>query len=174
MTEGIWIAIIGAAGLLLAAVVPPLFKKKAVKNPPQEVAVEAPRNQSPQATHNRPEPEAPVARRKIGLSHKQISDAIEAVPPFQQEKIREDFIGRWVTWQTQLSGVYRVGDVVTVSAKIPEGDGVLFCDATPVACDGFIVAHAGTQFTVTGQIERISRYEARLKNCEFEIPQAVA
>jgi hypothetical protein len=115
--------------------------------------------------------EAVKTRHITDLTHKQISDSIEAVPPFQQEKIRESFIGAQISWRTRLSGIHQVGDFMTVTAEIPQGNGVLFCRARAEDCDGFILAPEGTEFIVTGQIERVSRYEAELIHCTFEIPK---
>jgi hypothetical protein len=105
------------------------------------------------------------------LTHKQIVDVIEAGPPFQQQGIHANFIGAHVTWHTKLSGIHRNRDEATVYAEVPEGDGVLFCEAPADQCVGFMLAPEGTEFTVFGEIEKISRYEATLKNCSFEINQ---
>jgi len=76
MTEGIEIAIIGAVGLVLAPFVPLLFRKRAVKNPMQKIAVGEARPKSPQTIQKFTERDAPVPRRVTDLSHKEISDDI--------------------------------------------------------------------------------------------------
>jgi len=109
-------------------------------------------------------------KRITGLSHRQIADAIDAVPPFHEDKFQESFIGMTVSWRTKLSGINHYKMETTVVGGIPEGDGCLFCEARREDCDGFILAAKDTTFIVTGQIKSISRYEARLVDCKFTFP----
>jgi hypothetical protein len=107
----------------------------------------------------------PISR----LSHKEIVTAIESVPPYHQSRIQETFIGMRVTWQTRLKGVDHHADEVSVTADIPESPGIMFCKAKPEYCEGFIFAPMDTEFVVTGEIERISKYEAELRHCTFQV-----
>jgi len=165
MTEGIKIAIISAVGLVLAALVPLLFKRRAVKNPRQNIAVEEARPKSPQTTQN-----------LTDLSHKQISDAIEATPPFHQQKFRESFAGKGISWRTQLSGISKYdGDEMTVYGTISGSHTLIECHARREDCELFIIAPRGTEFIVTGEIERVSSIDAELIHCNFQlVPKAVA
>jgi hypothetical protein len=172
MTDGIRIAIIGAVGLVLAALVPLLFKKKAVKNPMQKIAVEEPRPNSPQASQNIPGRDTPVNRRTTDLSHKQISDSIEAVPPLQQDGIHSSFVGVYVCWRGKLFAASRVLDYVSVSLFDSSTDEAhVMCKAAPRDCDCFLIAPKGTDLVVRGKIINIQKYAAKLEDCTFEIPQ---
>jgi hypothetical protein len=172
MTEGIRIAIIGAAGLVLAALVPLLFRKKAVKNPMQKIAVEELRPNSPQASQNLPERDTPVHRRTTDLSHKQISDVIAAVPPLQQDGISASFKGVYVSWRGKLFSASRRLDKTWVTLdNTYELGGVVICTAAHHDCVALLVAPKGTDLIVHGRIKDVHIHEACLEGCKFEIPR---
>jgi hypothetical protein len=116
-----------------------------------------------------PPPLRQEAVRLCSLTHRQISEAIEAIPPFQQAKVHESFVGATVTWITRLSAMHHIGDKVTVTAEIPEGSGCLFCRTDVEHSEVFNLAPKGTRFMVTGKIKNVSRYEVELVGCTFQI-----
>lgn len=179
MTEGIIVAIITTVGTLLVVVLTHWLKnrKKGAATPEtkiSELRVDSLDDSS--RVVSLIEANAVVhANNSSGgvvrdFTHKEIVAAIEAVPPFHETKMRESFIGARVSWRTRLSGIDHFNDGITVSAAIPEGSGIMFCRAaSPENCDGFMLAPKDTEFIVTGEIEQISKYEAHLINCTFEI-----
>jgi hypothetical protein len=103
------------------------------------------------------------------LTHKEICDAIEAAPPFHQDKIHESFIGKRVTWQSKLGHISHFKDSTKIYADIPNEDGMLICKSSPENSEVFISATTGTDFKVTGEIKRISRYDVELENCTYQM-----
>jgi len=103
------------------------------------------------------------------LTHKEICDAIEAAPPFHQDKIHESFIGKRVTWQSKLVSISHFANSTAVYADIPNGAGMLLCYSIHENSEVFISALGGTRFKVTGEIKKISRYDVELNNCTYEM-----
>jgi hypothetical protein len=108
--------------------------------------------------HGRFEPELPDTkkpaenRRITDLSHKQISDAIEAVPPLQRASIHESFIGVYVSWRGKLFTASRRGDETEVSLNdVSQGGGLVHCVAASHDCEALLIVPEGTELIVKGK-----------------------
>jgi hypothetical protein len=111
-------------------------------------------------------------RRVSDLTHKQISDAIEAVPPLQRDGIEASFVGTYVCWRGKLFSASKRADrgFVTVDDVCKDG-GLVNCNCPSANCDVLLIIPGRSDITVKGKIKRISKYEAELEDCIFEIPQ---
>lgn len=119
-----------------------------------------------------PKSNLPTKRRITDLSHKQISDAIKAVPPLQQDSIEASFVGVFVRWRGKLFGATRITDHVLVSLDdICKEGGLVHCTAAIEDCVDLIIAPSGTELIVQGQIKRVDEHRVELDNCTFEMPQ---
>lgn len=160
-------AIIQAAGTLIAKGMGLVFRRKDVPlREPVEAAC-APRVEAVPTIPQLPTPppkQGPIS----ALSHKEIVDAIEAVPPFHQQKMHEGFVGAWIRWKTTYSSIYHWSDWESVTLDTPGGHGLVHCRARAEDCELFRLAPEGMEIQVTGRISRISRYETHLEHCTFE------
>jgi hypothetical protein len=174
MSDTVEAAIITTSGALFIALIGLVAHRRKTQHQSQPVpqTVVVPAANIPSASHGTAQP---VSRRTADLSHKQISDTIKAVPPFHREKIQDGFVGTCVSWRAKYSSIYRHPKEVTVTAHIPNPHVTLFCRSKPEDCEIFVVIPEGADLIVTGEIERVTEYEAQLVNCTFEIPpKAVA
>jgi hypothetical protein len=112
-------------------------------------------------------PAAPSRPREIALSHKQISESIDGLPPFQRPAVHQSFVGARVTWPARLFGVDHFGDHMTVSVNLIGSDCLVFCRTTAADCEGIDLAPEGSRLLVTGDIHRIDTYESELTNCRI-------
>jgi hypothetical protein len=107
--------------------------------------------------------------RCCGLTHLQITDAIDKTMPYHRQQVHDGFVGQSVSWKVLLSSISPHGDSVIVTTSVPEGSGLLFCRSRREDCDHLMVAEEGTPLIVTGEIETISRYEFTLECCKYRI-----
>lgn len=117
----------------------------------------------PISVPNRKQPPA------ASLTHKAITDAIEAVPPFQQKGVEESFRGIRVAWQAKLFGISRYGgDELSVTVILDDSHRTMvFCRTKLGACEGLTHAPTDSPVLVTGDIKSISLYESELENCKI-------
>ncbi len=119
-------------------------------------------------------------RRTTDLSHKQISDAINAVPPLQRDAIRSSFVGAWVTWIGELQTANKTSfkDKVLVQLQVgnPSVNGyhLISCLAAIAESDSLLIAPQDSKIVVTGNISRIDEISCSLEDCKFEIPPKAA
>lgn len=121
-------------------------------------------------------------RRTTDLSHRQISDSIEAVPPLQRDAILASFIGVYVTWRGKLNNATRnnnkvlvqliEGDLYIRDTLVPEH--IMGCWSSPADCDALLIAPKGTDVIVTGKIARLDSRDSTLEDCKYEIPKKAA
>ena len=109
------------------------------------------------------------------FSHREISDAIEAVPPFHRDSINSKFVGMRVSWRATIFSISHLRDKqVMVSVKIIGGDGcirddLVHCKAKPEDCAALILATEGTEIVVSGKIVKIELHGGQLDDCTFII-----
>lgn len=101
------------------------------------------------------------------LTHKEICDAIEAAPPFHQDKIHDSFKGKHITWEAKLDKITHYKESTTIFAEMPSGVS-LMCDSDLDNSEVFISAATGTNFIVTGKITKIGRHYVHLENCTYK------
>jgi hypothetical protein len=128
---------------------------------------------TPIAANTRPSMPAPEyllsEHRVSDLSHKQISDIIEAVPPLHRESIGASFIGVYVSWQGKLFAASRSGEEARVSlSAICEKGGLVHCVGAFRDCDALLIAPEGAELIVKGKIAQIHKCGASLDDCHFE------
>jgi hypothetical protein len=112
--------------------------------------------------------------RTSDLSHARISDVIEAVPPLQQNAVRDTFIGVTVTWRGKLFTASREDTGTYVTLRDISESGLIHCRSASFDCLELLVAPRGEEIIVTGKIKDIDKYGAQLYDCKFEIPQKAA
>jgi hypothetical protein len=107
------------------------------------------------------------------MAHRQISEAIEAVPPYHQDGIHDSFVGKQVLWQARLRSFTRLHDKVSLVVDLTGEDSYAFCYARLEDCEGLDLAPTGTFVEVVGVIEQLNRWETTLKDCKIKaVPSA--
>ena len=176
MTDPIMAAIIGACATVFVGVGSWLFVRHPNKNPSQKTeTIEPPIiRQRPTLPDSIRPVSSPRQRRPIAeLTHAKILDNIQRVPPFQRDDILKHYREFRVSWLARLGSADMIGDKLHVTVHLKENDLLTFCSARPEDCPGISILHEDTPIQVTGDIDRISKYEAQLINCEITpIPTA--
>src|ERR1035438_835294 len=86
-------------------------------------------------------------RRTTDLSHKQILDCIDAVPPLQRDGILASFVGVYVSWPGRLFGASKVAGKMLVHLRAKDDVGI-HCLSELSDCDLLLVAAKGTKVIV--------------------------
>lgn len=173
MTDpGIIAAVIGAVGTILAVIVGWVLRKREAKNPAsQSSSVEPITSTLPPASTSPPEKVSHVftKRKQItDLTHAQIVENIERVPPLQREDILKHYRGIRVERTGTLQNARKREDgSLSVVVRFLDHEGAIWCDAAPEDCPDLAFADEGSQLRVIGEIAEVSKWEERLLNCEI-------
>jgi len=140
MTDsGIIGATIGAIGTILAAVVAWLLRKKEVKNSSDPSSPVEPITRSLPQPGKSPSDEAIGTAKKrkqiTDLTHEQIVENIERVPPLQREDIIKHYRGIRVERTGKLQNARKRDDgSLSVALTFLDHEGMIWCDASPEDC----------------------------------------
>jgi hypothetical protein len=170
MSDAVTVALIGGVVTLLAALLAHQSRSRQAKadSQPTTARNDQPERLTSEPNQGKPQPEKP--RRVTDLTHRQMSDTIEAVPPLQRDGIAASFVGAWVSWRGTLFAASRRGDNASVALDdICELGGLVHCTAPSSECDALLIAPEGTELIVKGRVTDIHQHEAHLENCAFEI-----
>jgi hypothetical protein len=172
MSDTVEAAIIGAIATLLAAAIG-VIAVIAHNRKTHRQSHTVPKNDInipvtiPNASHGMIE----SASRHAGLTHKQISDTIKAVPPLQRDGIAASFIGTYVSWRGKLYDASKHDDETSVSlSDVSEDGGLVHCHAKSRNCVDLLIARQGTELIVRGKIKDVYTHGATLEDCTFETP----
>lgn len=173
MTDpGIIGATIGAIGAILAAVVAWLLRKKEVKNSSNPSSPVEPITGSLPQPGKSPSDEAIGMAKKrkqiTDLTHEQIVENIERVPPLQREDIIKHYRGIRVERTGKLQNARKRDDgSLSVALTFLDHEGMIWCDASPEDCPELAFMNEGAQLRVVGEIAEVSKWEEKLLDCEI-------
>ena len=185
MTEGIEKALItvgGAIGVAVVTLIGTIISKRN-KETRQPITISDSQDEpgAPIQRVNLNAPTAPVQQslptpkeaplEVTDFTHHELADKIESAPPLLREKIQDSFVGLRVRWDGKLSGGHSSSGgnyIICLNGITPGG---VYCEAVSADCQKLIALNEGAQLTVEGTIVRIGKYEATLKDCNFELPK---
>ncbi|HEV2047116.1 MAG TPA: hypothetical protein VGQ95_11020 [Chthoniobacterales bacterium] len=167
-------AAIGAIGTVLAAVVAWVLRKREARDSSAPSSSVEPRSGPlPQATKSPSEEAAHTAteRKQItDLTHEQIVENIERVPPLQREDIIKHYRGIRVERIGKLQNARRRDDgSLSVALTFLSHGGMIWCDASPEDCPELAFINEGTPLRAVGEIAEVSKYEEKLLDCEITV-----
>lgn len=169
------IAIIGAAATIsvaiIAAVVELRKRKSEHSEPPQSLPKRVP---SVPIKQSRSKKTRKSHAPSIGLSHKAIVDNIERVPPFQRDAVRKTFLGRRVCWVGKLGTMSRIREEDFHVSVHLEHHTLVFANARLQDLQGLEALEEGAPVEIVGTLERISRYEAHVKDAAVRAKAKIA
>lgn len=106
------------------------------------------------------------------MSPREISDAIDKLPPYQASELEKWYIGKLVTWTGELNSVYSRSGTFYFTINVPSAQTpsahFVFCSIIESAAGILTKARTGEILRVRGAIAHINRYEAGLNNCTIE------
>lgn len=114
------------------------------------------------------EPELPPPGIDPSLTHRRISEAIDAVPPFKRDDVAKGFMGLWVSWPGNLLSVSRHEETLMIVIETREERYLVFCTASPSDCTSITHSPAKSPIIVEGKIQKVSTHEASLVNCRIK------
>ncbi len=168
MTDAIIVAIIGSSAGLLGTIVTVWKRSRDGNQNPKTLQEGQPSTSASTSALLLTASPAAVSERSVcRLAHEQISDAIEAVPPFQRGGVTQSFIGATVCWTGPLVNIWKHDTNLHVSLSLGDHSGLIFCYAKPEHCEGLHFAPEGHPVQVIGEIADISKHEAHLVNCRI-------
>ena len=165
-------AFIGAVGVIVAALITLFQQRKNQRSSVTEVSgkkVNESTLQSSGTMATDKTKQEQIHRRSItDLTHEQIVENIERVPPLQRDDITKHYKGIRVERIGKLRNARRRDDgSLSVSLSFLNQDGSIWCDASPDDCPDLAFVHEGTTLRVVGEISEVSKYEEKLLDCEI-------
>jgi hypothetical protein len=171
MTEKVITTIITTAGVVAVAIIGgafALFQNRKSKVDLRE-KVESALPVVPLAKVSNPTGVSETVERRIKSTHEQIADAIEASPLFHRDKIEKNFVGMRIRLPLRLVSIRHSDAWSVIRGEITEKQShcEAHCQAISSNAEALILAQEGWLLDVDGEIEYVSRYYTKLKDCFF-------
>lgn len=158
MSEGIIVALIGLAGVLIVGWWNRERRKVGVEALKREEVAEA----KPTVVEVKPKELPP---REIDATHRELVETVEAATPYHQTSVENSLKGGIVCWAVKLQSISLRGEEITIYGDLVEDGSFVICRGQQGEAAGLETAKEGTVLEVKGAIEMVGRHETWLKNC---------